>query len=65
MPPPANSGRLYIGVSYIVAGSGARWLVAGARGPGFAFGKIAWTFNKMDAKGTAQGKVAESFTVGS
>ena len=31
----------------------------------FAFGKIAWTFNKMDAKGTAQGKVAESFTVGS
>jgi type VI secretion system Hcp family effector len=30
----------------------------------FAFGKISWTFNKMDGKGTAQGKVAESFTVG-
>ena len=29
----------------------------------FAFGKIAWTFNKLDAKGGSQGKVSESHTV--
>ncbi len=29
----------------------------------FAFGKIAWTFNKLDAKGGGQGKVSESHTI--
>ena len=32
---------------------------------GFAFGKIAWTFNKMDSQAASQGKVSESYTVGS
>ena len=31
----------------------------------FSFAKISWTFHKMDAAGNSQGKIQESYTVGS
>lgn len=31
----------------------------------FGFAKIGWTFHKMDAAGNSQGKIQESYTVGS
>ena len=31
----------------------------------FSFAKISWTFHKMDALGNSQGKIQESYTVGS
>jgi type VI secretion system Hcp family effector len=31
----------------------------------FSFAKINWTFHKMDAAGNSQGKIQESYTVGS
>jgi len=31
----------------------------------FSFAKVSWTFHKMDAAGNSQGKIQESYTVGS
>jgi len=31
----------------------------------FSFAKVSWTFHKMDALGNSQGKIQESYTVGS
>jgi type VI protein secretion system component Hcp len=31
----------------------------------FSFAKISWTFHKMDALGNSQGKIQESYSVGS